>query len=84
MLDAMQDAMPIHFTYVKWFSPIPSMPNPNHQMYKVSRSVHNSWQHVTIITVNSIISSIHLLLHFGHHPAEWNTYSVIELCHTFT
>ena len=82
-LDAMQDATPNHLVYVEWFLPIPSTPEPNHQMYKVSRLIHNGWRRASIIPVDLIISSIHLFPRFGYHTQEWNTYSVLELCHTF-
>ena len=82
-LDTTQDTTPNHLAYVEWFSPIPSTPEPNHQMYKVSRLIHNGWRHASIIPVDLIISSIHLIPRFGHHTPEWKTYSVLELCHTF-
>src|SRR5713101_4507290 len=28
---------PSHLVYVEWFTPIPTRPEPKHQMYKVSR-----------------------------------------------
>ncbi|KAI9457974.1 hypothetical protein BJY52DRAFT_1204447 [Lactarius psammicola] len=77
-------APPTHLAYVEWFSPIPTTPDANHLMYRVSRLVHNGRRRASIIPVDSILSSIHLYPRFGHHtPREWNTYSVLELCHTF-
>ncbi|KAN0132050.1 hypothetical protein V8E53_010087 [Lactarius tabidus] len=84
-----EDAAPTHLAYVEWFSPIPSVPDANHQMHRVSRLVHNGRRRASIIPVNSIASSIHLFPRFCHTgtgtsiPPEWNTYSVIELCHSF-
>ncbi|KAH9169516.1 hypothetical protein EDB89DRAFT_1463940 [Lactarius sanguifluus] len=53
-------------------------------MYRVSRLMHNGHRRASIIPVSSIISSIHLFPHFDHRiPQEWNTFSVLELCHTF-
>jgi hypothetical protein len=74
-----------HLAYVEWFSPIPSVPDANHQMYRVSRLVQNGRRQASIIPVSSIASSIHLFPRFCHTgiPPEWNTYSVIELCHSF-
>ena len=79
------DAAPTHLAYVEWFSPIPSIPDANHQMYKVSRLVDNATERrrASVIPVDSIIFSIHLFPWFGQYTSEWNTYLVIELCHTF-
>ncbi|KAH9164725.1 hypothetical protein EDB89DRAFT_2116221 [Lactarius sanguifluus] len=83
-LDTAANAPPTHLAYVEWFSPIPARPNANQLMYRVSRLMHNGHRHASIIPVSSIISSIHLFPHFGRCiPPEWNTYSVLELCHTF-
>ncbi|KAN0131258.1 hypothetical protein V8E53_010962 [Lactarius tabidus] len=55
-----EDATPTHLAYVEWFSPIPSVPDANHQMHRVSQLVHNGRRCASIIPVNSIASSIHL------------------------
>ena len=80
------DTVPTHLAYVEWFSPIPSTPDTNLQMYRVSRLVQNGHRQATIIPVHSISSSIHLFPRFGNHtgtPPGWNTYSVMELCQSF-
>lgn len=78
------DAASTHLAYVEWFSPIPSRPDADHQMYRVSRLLHNGRRQASIIPVSSIVSSIHLFPRFRHNtPQEWNTYSVMELCHSF-
>ncbi|KAH9038021.1 hypothetical protein EDB83DRAFT_2228544 [Lactarius deliciosus] len=83
-LDTAANAPPTHLAYVEWFSPIPARPDANQLMYRVSRLMHNGHRRASIIPVSSIISSIHLFPHFGRRiPLEWNTYSVLELCHTF-
>ncbi|KAH8986015.1 hypothetical protein EDB92DRAFT_1802201 [Lactarius akahatsu] len=83
-LDTAVTAPPTHLAYVEWFSPIPARPNANQLMYRVSRLMHNGHRRASIIPVSSIISSIHLFPRFGHRiPPEWNTYSVLKLCHTF-
>ncbi|KAI9432280.1 hypothetical protein H4582DRAFT_2113196 [Lactarius indigo] len=84
-LDTAVAALPTHLAYVEWFSTIPTMPDANHLMYRVSRSMHNGHRHASIIPVSSIVSSIHLFPCFSHRtiPQDWNTYSVLELCHTF-
>ncbi|KAH8991902.1 hypothetical protein EDB86DRAFT_3065110 [Lactarius hatsudake] len=84
LLDTVVTAPPTHLAYVEWFSPIPARPDANQLMYRVSRLMHNGHRRASIIPVSSVISSIHLFPHFGHRiPLEWNTYSVLELCHTF-
>ena len=75
---------PQHLAYVEWFSSIPTIPGLNHHLYKVTRLTHCGQRHVSIILVESILRSVHLLPIFGHHvPQEWNTFSVLELCNTF-
>jgi hypothetical protein len=79
------DARPsTHLAYVEWFSPIPAKPDPNHLMYKVSRSIQGGQQNASIIPVNSIAHSVHLLPQFGPvTPCEWNTFMVLDKCQTF-
>ena len=48
------DTVPTHLAYVKWFSPIPSTPNANLQMYQVSRLVQNGHQQATIIPIETV------------------------------
>ena len=79
-----QDTIPpTHLAYVEWFSPIPSTPDSNSLLYKVSRLVQNGRRVASVITVDSIHSSVHLLPRFGEDPPVWNTFSVLELCHSF-
>ena len=78
------DAASMQLAYVEWFSPILSIPNADHKMYQVSRLLHNGRRQASIIPVNSIASSIHLFPWFHHNTSpQWNTYSAIELCHSF-
>ncbi|KAH9025638.1 hypothetical protein EDB85DRAFT_2177928 [Lactarius pseudohatsudake] len=58
-------APPTHLTYVEWFSPIPTMPDSNSGLYKVSRLTRNGRCLAGIIPVDSIYSSVHLLPRFG-------------------
>ena len=79
-----QDATPpTHLAYVKWFSPIPTTPDSNSLLYKVSRLVQNGRRVASVISVDSILSSVHLLPRFGEDTPAWNTFSVLELCHSF-
>ncbi|KAH8976593.1 hypothetical protein EDB92DRAFT_1938543 [Lactarius akahatsu] len=75
-------ALPTHLAYVEWFSPIPTTPNSN-DLYKVSRLTQNGWHLASVIPVDSLFSSVHLLPRFGPETSEWNTFSVLELCRSF-
>ena len=76
---------PNHLAYVEWFSPIPPRPDPKHLMYRLSRLVRNGRRSVSIISVDSIICSVHLLPRFGglSTPPEWNHFTVLEQCQSF-
>ena len=56
---------PTLLAYVEWFSPIPATPNPKHLMYKVSRSIQGGRWRASIVPVDSIACSVHLLPRFG-------------------
>src|SRR5258708_24410853 len=59
-------------------------PNPRHQMYKVSRSFLNGQRNAGIISVDSIICSVHLFPRFGSaFPREWNSFTVLDKCNSF-
>ena len=75
---------PSYLAYVEWFTPLPQSPDPNHLMYKVSRLTDGGHRHSSIIPVESIISSVHLLPCFGlATPRGWNSFSVLDLCNSF-
>ncbi len=78
------DTPPKYLAYVEWFTPLPAIPDPKHGMYRVSRLTENGHRSASIITVESIVRSIHLIPHFGPvMPREWNSFTVLELCNTF-
>jgi hypothetical protein len=79
------DTRPPRFlAYVEWFSPIPATPEPKHLMYKVSRSIQGGRRNASIISVDAILRSVHLLPRFGPvMPRDWNTFTVLEKCPTF-
>ena len=56
---------PTFLAYVEWFTPIPATHDPKHLMYKVSRSIQGGQQNASIILVDTILGSIHLLPRFG-------------------
>ena len=74
---------PQHLAYVEWFSSIPTTPDSNSRLYKVSRLVQNGRRVASVIPVDHILSSIHLLPRFGQGTPLWNTFSVLELCQNF-
>jgi hypothetical protein len=74
---------PMHLAYVEWFSPIPTTPESNSRLYKVSRLTQDSRHLASIIPVNSILCSVHLFPRFRQETLGWNTFSVLELCPTF-
>ena len=75
---------PKHLAYVEWFTPLPVTPDPKHGMYRVSRQVENGSRSASIIPVESIVRSIHLIPQFGPAvPREWGSFTVLELCNTF-
>ncbi len=78
--------LPTHLTYVEWFSPLSASPNINSKMYKVTKLVHkdrDSFRSVAIISVDSILCSIHLLPQFRSvTPWHCDTFSVLEQCDT--
>ena len=75
---------PRHLAYVEWFSPIPAVPGPNHLLYKVTRLTHRERRCASIIPVDTIIRSVHLLPIFGQRMSrDWDTFSVLEKCNAF-
>jgi hypothetical protein len=74
---------PQHLAYVEWFSPIPTTPDTNTRLYKVSRLTRNGQRVASVIPVDHILSSVHLLPRFGQDTPLWNTFSVLELCQNF-
>ncbi|KAH9021271.1 hypothetical protein EDB84DRAFT_1275071 [Lactarius hengduanensis] len=76
---------PTHLAYVEWFSTIPTTPDSNSRLYRVSRLTRNGRRLASVIPVDDIYSSVHLLPHFGQleDSPGCNTFSVLELCHSF-
>ncbi|KAH9032385.1 hypothetical protein EDB83DRAFT_2525578 [Lactarius deliciosus] len=76
---------PTHLAYVEWFSPIPTTPDSNSRLYRVSRLTRNGRRLASVIPVDDIYSSVHLLPRFSQleDAPGYNTFSVLELCHSF-
>ncbi|KAH9019477.1 hypothetical protein EDB85DRAFT_1873073 [Lactarius pseudohatsudake] len=83
LFPSLTTVLPTHLAYVEWFSPIPATPDANSSLYRVSRLTRNGRRDASIIPVASIFSSVHLFPRFGQQTREWNTFSVLELCHSF-
>ena len=78
------DTPPGHLAYVEWFTPLPRRPDPKHGMYRVSRVMENGRRSASVIPVESIIQSVHLIPQFGPVvPREWHSFTVLELCNSF-
>jgi hypothetical protein len=79
-----QSAPPTHFAYVEWFSPFPPEPEPNHLMYRVSRSYRANRRLAAVVPITAIKRSAHLFPQFGPTvPRHWHASTVLEQCHTF-
>ena len=53
-------------------------------MYRVSRLTQGSERRAGIIRVDWICCSVHLLPRFGPVvPDDWNSFTVLDQCHTF-
>ena len=78
------DRPPKHLAYIEWFTPIPATPDPKHSMYRVSKLMENGCRAASVIQVESIVCSVHLIPHFGPViPREWNSFTVLKLCDNF-
>ncbi|KAI9430371.1 hypothetical protein H4582DRAFT_2063875 [Lactarius indigo] len=82
--DVFLNNAPTHLAYIEWFSPLSPRPDVNHLMYKVSRSVQGGRRRATVIPVDRIMGSVHLIPRFGRAtPQDWNSFLVLEKCSTF-
>jgi hypothetical protein len=79
-----QSAPPTHFAYVEWFSPFPPAPEPNHLMYRVSRSYRANRRLAAVVPITAIKRSVHLFPQFGPTmPHNWHVSTILEQCRTF-
>jgi hypothetical protein len=53
---------PTYLAYVEWFSPLPSAPDPKHLMYRVTRSTQNGHWCASVVQVDQVLCSVHLIL----------------------
>jgi hypothetical protein len=64
------------------------MPDRDHGMYRISRAFSGERRRASIISVDDIVSSVHLfprVVPNSSPPAseDWNSFSVLELSHSF-
>jgi hypothetical protein len=77
-------SLPEHLAYVNWFSYVSRTHNSNHGMYGVSHLMQNGQWQASVIPVDSIFSSVHLISRFGQNSLqESNSFTVPENCHNF-
>lgn len=75
---------PQHLAYVEWFSAFSPQPEPHHLMYKIKRSLKNGDRMASIVPVDNIRRSVHLIPKFGPvAPPEWTSSNVLERCPLF-
>lgn len=75
-----------HLAYVEWYTDLPSRPDPNHGLYKISpqRDQQGGGVIGSIIPVSDILRSVHLFPVFGPYaPSDWTPTNVLDRCHSF-
>jgi hypothetical protein len=73
-----------YLAYVEWFSALTAVPDPKHQMYKVTRSTQNGRRCASVIRADTILGSVHLFPRFGARtPRELNSSTVLDKYNTF-
>jgi hypothetical protein len=75
---------PCHLAYVEWFSPFSANLEPNHLMYKVSRTIRDGQRIASVIPIQGIQRSTHLFPKFDPSLlSTWTSDNVLENCNTF-
>ena len=77
--------LPTYHACVEWFNPFRA-PNPDSNLYSVTRSHRNNLPITEIVPLASIVSSCYLTPKYGtnFHPARWSSANVLEECKSFT
>ena len=76
--------LPKYHACVEWFNAFRA-PNPDSQLYSVTRSRRNNAPVTEIVPLASIVSSCYLTPRFGttYHPGRWSSSDVLEECKSF-
>jgi hypothetical protein len=75
---------PPYLAYVEWFTPFEKNPQSNHMLYRVKRMLHDNQHAASIISLDSIRRSVHLIPAFGSiSPREWSSSNVLDECSVF-
>ena len=73
-----------HLAYVEWFSPFTRSPEPDHGLYKISRTPPSDVWGSEIVEVSRIHQSIHLYpCSGGTWCSSWTSDAVLERCDTY-
>ena len=73
-----------YFVYVEWFTDFAPSPQPHHGLYRIKHSLQNNLRRASVIPIDHIHRSIHLIPKFGPQvPPTWTSDNVLELCDTF-
>ncbi|THV01199.1 hypothetical protein K435DRAFT_655869 [Dendrothele bispora CBS 962.96] len=75
---------PSHLAYVEWFTKLTATPDPYSGLHRVKRQMSSGLPAASIIPVEKIRRSAHLLPKWGGAvPSEWRSETVLDLCDTF-
>ena len=82
--EAVLSRAPTHLVYINWLTPFTRKPAAYHNQYQVSYSRVDGGNLASIVDVNWIVSSVHLLPKFGRCcNREWSSISVLDKCTHF-
>ena len=70
---------PKYLMYVEWFTPFLTSPDQNHLLYKISKLKVHGEQQVSIVLVQPICQSVHLLPKFG--PVAQDKWKSVNILH---
>lgn len=75
---------PAHLAYIEWFSRFPDHTEPNHDMYRLTRTIRNGQRHAVVVPIDQLKSSVHLYPSFGPTvPRDWTPSNVLDKSHFF-
>jgi hypothetical protein len=75
---------PKHLAYVEWFTKFSAAPEPNTKMYRVKKALRDGECLASVVPVQMIRRSVHLLPKWGRSvPVEWTSANVVDLCSVF-